>query len=187
MLSARSLISAAGTASRMIRTHVNYPSNRASRTSLSSVLRCALSTTPDGDTSGSHLTAKELISSAIRAPISTDFRTSTSATFSDGHSESVKPTDRDVEISSLKDTIKNNSDELKDLLRKIEALADEQRQELLKSSRDEPLLKSYENNLSYMRKREDRLATEILELKTELRALKNPNEPADAPVPAQGI
>jgi hypothetical protein len=195
MFSVRSLISAAGgSATRMIWTYVQYPTNRASisrTTPLSSFLRRrALSTTPpDGDTSGgSHSTTKELISSAIRAPISTDFHTSASATFSDGHSESsVKSTDRDVEIRSLKDTIKNNHNDLEDLLRKIEALAYEQQQELLKSSRDEPMLKSIENNLSDLRKREDRLAAEILELKAELRALKNPKVPADALVPARGI
>ncbi len=93
MFLVRSLISAAGTASRMIRTYVHNPTNRASsRTPLSSVLRCALSTTPDSDTSDSHLstTKKKMtievgdnpinippdIPSVIKAPDSADLGTS---------------------------------------------------------------------------------------------------------------
>ena len=199
MFSVRSLISAAGTASRMIGTYVHYPTNRASRTPLSSVLRCALSTTPDSDTSGSHSTKKLSIkvgdntinnlpgiSSVIQSSLSADSNSSVSA-----KSSLNKPMDRDVEIRSLKDTIKNKDAVIMRLAEEI-ASATKRRDKLL----EKKVLTTNETNrlrviekedLPDMRGREKRLATEILELKNELSALTHPKEPADVSVTAQGI
>ena len=114
--SRRSLISAAGTVS-WIGTYINNPTNRAFFTPHSSVLRYFLSTTPDKDTSGStsQLTTTKMtnmmkvgdnpinilpkISSVIQAPLSADSNISASAKSSD--TKRHKPTDRDVEITSV--------------------------------------------------------------------------------------
>ncbi len=118
MFSARSLISSSGTAYRIIRTYVNYPTNRhSSLTPLSSFLRrCALSTTPEiiSDTSGSHSTKKLTMkvgdnpinslpdmSSVIQASSSADLVTSVSA-----KSSLYKPMDRDKKMADLEDRIK---------------------------------------------------------------------------------
>ena len=119
--SRRSLISAAGTVSR-IGTYINNPTNRAFFTPHSFVLRYFLSTTPDKDTSGSvsHLTTTEKkmtkimkvgdnpinilpeISSVIH---SADLGTSVSAKSSD--TKRYKPIDRDERMAYLEDTIKS--------------------------------------------------------------------------------
>ena len=198
MFSARSLISAAGTASRMIRTYVNYPTNRASRTPLSSFLRrCALSTTPDSDTSGSHSKKKMTIKvgdnpinispdipNVIQSSLSADSNSSVTA-----KSSLNKPMDRDERMAYLEGSIESKEAALVRLSSKTEALADERRVllKLPESSRDVLLLKSIDDDLLDMREDKKRLATEIEELKAELSALKYPKEPADAPVPAQGI
>ncbi len=128
---ARSLISAAGTASRKVGTYVNYPTgtNRAFRTPLSSFLTCALSTTPDNisDISDSHLTTmtttttttkKKLtmkvgddpttvlpeISSVLQTSHSAELGTDAS---SDTQSESLKPMDRDKKMAYLEEMVKN--------------------------------------------------------------------------------
>ena len=196
MFLARSLISAAGTASRMIRTYVHYPTNRASsRTPLSSVLRCALSTTPDSDTSGSHSTMtikvgvnpiniSPDIPNVIQSSLSADSNSSVTA-----KSSLNKPMDRDERMAYLEGSIESKEAALVRLSSKTEALADERRVllKLPESSRDVLLLKSIDDDLPDMREDKKRLATEIEELKAELSALKYPKEPADAPVPAQGM
>ena len=199
MFLARSLISAAGTASRM---YVHYPTNRASRLPLSSVLRCALSTTPDSDTSGSHSTKKMTIKvgdnpinispdipSVIQSSLSADSNSSVTAKSSDTQSESLKPMDRDVEIRSIKETIKNKDADLVSLSKKIDSLVDEQLaiRRLPEASRDIALLDSIEKVIPKMRIREDRLVAEIAKHEAELSELKNPKELVDAPVPAQGM
>ncbi len=123
MFSARFLITATrGTASRMI--------GRPFRASLSSFLRCALSTT--GDTSGSHLTKKvgdspinilPDISSTIKASDTANFVTSTYVKISDIQSDKSKPMDRDVEIRSLKDTIKSKDVALMRLSEEISSVS----------------------------------------------------------------
>ena len=111
--SRRSLVSAAGTVSR-IGTYINNPTNKAFFTPHSFVLRCFLSTTPDKDTSDSvtHLTTTKKkkmtkmmkvgdnpinilpkISSVIH---SVDLGTSVSAKSSDTNRH--KPIDRDERI-----------------------------------------------------------------------------------------
>ena len=202
--SRRSLNSAAGTVSRI--GYINNPTNRAFFTPHSFVLRYFLSTTPDKDTSGSGSLEKSVDLKKVKMTIkvgdnpnpnpnpqissvihSADLVTSVSAKSSD--IKKYKPVDRDVEIRSLKDTIKNKDVALMSLSRKIESLADERRA-LLKlpvSSRNGPLLKEIEEDVSDMKKREARLVAEIAEHKAELRQLNNPKELADAPVPAQGI
>ena len=198
MFSARSLISAAGTASRMIRTYFHYPTNRASsRLPLSSVLRCALSTTPDSDTSGSHSTKNMTIKdgdnpinispdipNVIQSSLSADSNSSVTA-----KSSLNKPMDRDERMAYLEGSIESKEAALVILTSKTEALADERRAmlKLPESSRDGQLLKSIDDDLLDMREDKKRLATEIEELKAELSALKYPKEPADAPVPAQGM
>ena len=205
MFSVRSLFSAAGTASRIFGTYVHYPTNGASHTPLSSFLRRALSTTPDSDTSGSHSTKKKIkmmtinvednpinISpkiSSIKSSHSADLGTSASAKSFDTQSESLKPMDRDVEIRSLKDTIKNKDAVIMRLSEEI-ASATKRRDKLLEKevltiNETNRLRVIEEEDLPDMRKREDRLVTEIAELKAELSAPKHPKEPADALV--QGI
>ena len=209
MFSVRSLISAAGTASRMIGTYVNYPTNRASRTPLSSVLRCALSTTPDSDTSGSHSTKKkikkettklkvgvntinippDIPSVILSSSLSADLGTTASAKSSVTQSESLKPMDRDERMAYLEETIKNKDADLRGISTKIDSLVDEQLaiRRIPEASRDNALLDSIEKVIADMKVREKRFATEIVELKAELSALKHPKELAGAPVPPQGM
>ena len=202
MFLARSLISAAGTASRRSRAYLNYPTNRPSRTPLSSVLRCALSTTPDGDTSGSHSTKNMTIKvgdspinispeiSSIQSSHSADSNSNVSAKSSDTQSESLKPMDRDVEIRSIKETIKNKDADVVSLSKKIDSLFDEQlaiRRKPEASSRDIALLDSIEKVIADMREDKKRLVAEIAKHEAELSELKNPKELVNAPVPAQGM
>ena len=206
--SRRSLISAAGTVSR-IGTYINNPINRAFFTPYSFVLRCFLSTTPDKDTSGSvsHLTTKKKKKMTTKMmmkvgdnPISilpktssvihsADLGTSVSAKSSD--TKRYNPVDRDVEISSLKDTIKSKDVALMSLLKEIASATEKQAQLLEKavlSSNESRLLRVIEDvNLPDMRKDKDRLVAEIAKHETELNRLKHPMELVDAPVPAQGI
>ena len=206
--SRRSLISAAGTVSR-IGTYINNPTNKAFFTPHSVVLRCFLSTIPDKDTSGSvsHLTTtkkkKKMTKMMMKVgdnPInilpktssvihSADLGTRVSVKSSD--SKKLKPVDRDVEMSSLKDTIKSKDADLRSLSKEIASAPKKQAQLLEKavlSSNESRLLRVIEDvNLPDMKGREKRLVAEIAEHKAEFRQLNNPKELADAPVPAQGI
>ena len=186
--SRRSLISTAGTASR-IGAYVSNPTNRAFFTPHSFALRYFLSTAPDNDTSGCGSLEKSAdlkkinttirvgdnpinilpkISSVIQAPLSADSNTSASAKSSD--TKRHKSIDRDERMANLKEIIKSKDAALSNLSRKFESLADERRAllKLPESSRDSLLLKSIEEDLPDMRKREDRLVADIAELKVEL-------------------
>ena len=207
--SRRSLISAAGTVS-WIGTYINNPTNRAFFTPHSFVLRYFLSTTPDKDTSGSGSLEKSAdlkkikmtikvgdnpinilpkISSVIQAPLSADFGTIASVKSSDTQSESLKPMDRDKKMAYLEEIIKNKDAALMSLSRKIESLADERRAllKLPESSRNGPLLKEIEEDVTDMKKDKARLVADVAKHETELNQLKHSKELADAPVPAQGI
>ena len=204
--SRRSLISAAGTVSR-IGTYINNPTNRAFFTPHSFVLRCFLSTTPDKDTSGSGSLEKSADLKKIKMTIkvgdnpinilpkissvihSADFGTIASVKSSDTQSESLKPMDRDKKMAYLEEIIKNKDAALMSLSRKIESLADERRAllKLPESSRNGPLLKEIEEDVTDMKKDKARLVADVAEHKAELNQLNNPKELADAPVPARGI
>ena len=196
MFSVRSLISAASTASRMIRTYIHYPTNsKPSRTPLSTFLRrCALSTTPDnisGDGTDSGLLEglpsdskkKKEAEKNTQASLSADSSTSTTS------SNILTASARDKRMAFLEDKIKIKDTALVSLSNKIEAFVDERRVlfELPESPRNELRLKSIGEDLADMRKREDRLTAEIAELKTEVKELKNTKEPPVATVTALGI
>ena len=195
--SRRSLVSAAGTVSR-IGTYINNPTNKAFFTPHSFVLRYFLSTTPDKDTSGSvsHLTTTTKTMKVGDNPInilpktssvihSADLGTSVSAKSSD--IKKYKPVDGDVDISSLKGTIKSKDADLRSLSKEIASALKEQARLLKKavlSSNESRLLRVIEDvNLPDMKKERARLVAEIAKHETELNRLKHPMELVDAPVP----
>ena len=200
----RSLISAAGaTASRMIGTNVHYPTNKASRTPLSSFLRCALSTTtPESETSGgSHLSTATTIKMMkvgdnpiniapdIPSVIPSSSLPADSSTSASAKSSLNKPMDRDERLAYLEEMIKDAA-----LMRLAEEIASATQmrdklleKEVLTTTETHRLKVIEEVDLPDMRKDRDRLAREIVELKAELSELKHPKELADAPVPEHGI
>ena len=102
-----------------------------------------------------------------------------------------KPMDRDERIAYLDKMIKKKdavimkvSEEIASATKRRDKLLDK---EVLTTNDTNRLRVIEEEDLPYMRKERDRLATEIVELKAELSALKHPKELADAPVPAQGM
>ena len=98
--------------------------------------------------------------------------------------------DRDDErMTYLEDMIKSKDAALMSISKKLDVLIDERRalRKLPESSRIGLMLKETEEDMTEMRKREDRLVADIVEQKAELRQLKNLKEPADVLVPAQGI
>ena len=97
--------------------------------------------------------------------------------------------DRDERIAYLEDEIKKNTADLRDLSKKIEALADVRRaMRQLTESLDEKQMKDIDEDLSDIKGREKRLLTENAELKAELSELRNPKGVlVDAPVPVQGM
>ena len=141
--SRRSLISAAGTVSR-IGTYVNNPTNRLYFNPHSYVLRCTLSTTFDSDTYGSGSLEKSAdstktttkminvgdnpinilpeISSVIQAPLSA------SAISFDTPPRRYKPMDRDERMAYLEDTIKSSYAALMRLSEEIASVINERAQ-----------------------------------------------------------
>ncbi len=98
--------------------------------------------------------------------------------------------DRDVEIAYIKETIKSKDAILMSLARKIEVLGYERwvlRKLPEADNSNIQQLKDVEEDLIGMRKREDRLAAEVTELKGDLSALKNPKENGCVNPPVQGI
>ena len=128
--------------------------------------------------------------SSIQSSHSADSNSNVSAKSSDTQSESLKPMDRDVEIRSIKETIKNKDADVVSLSKKIDSLFDEQlaiRRKPEASSRDIALLDSIEKVIADMREDKKRLVAEIAKHEAELSELKNPKELVNAPVPAQGM
>ena len=152
-----------------------------------------------GSGSGSPEASSELVSnstgkvggqSKLSDLLSADSGSSTTlAESSESPPKKPKLMDRDEKIAYLEDMIKNKDATLTSLSEEIKKLAEERRAmlKLPESSRDGLLLKSIDDDLPDMRKDRDRLAAEILKHEAGLNALKNPKEPADAPVPAQGM
>ena len=211
--SRRSLISTAGGTLSWIGMYVSNPTHRAFFTP-PFVLRYFLSTTPDKDTSGSgsvsHLTTTNMtkimkvgdipnnilpeISSVMQTPLSADSSKnimSASAISSGTPPRRYDPVDRDVEISSLKDTIKSKDVALMSLSEEIASVINERarllKKEVLSSNESRRLIVIEAEDLPYMRKDKDRLVAEIAKHEAELSQLKHPKELIDAPVPAQGI
>ena len=99
--------------------------------------------------------------------------------------------DRDVEISSLKDTIKSKDVALMSLSEEIASVINERarllKKEVLSSNESRRLIVIEAEDLPDMRKERGRLVAEIADHKAELNQLKRPKELVDAPVPAQGM
>lgn len=207
MFLARNLVSAAGTFSRMTRTYVNYPMNRASRAPLSSFLRrCSFSTTPDNissGTSGSNSTTTN-IKDATSKPIVGDNTINSSPDITGVNLPSslssdlgisapaktflYKTMDRDERIAYLEETIKNKDAVLMRLAKEIASAAKRRNllleKEVLTTNEAKHLRVIEEEYLPDMIGRGKKFATENSELKAEL---KHPKEPAYAPLFAQSM
>ena len=133
------------------------------------------------------------ISSVMQTPLSADSSKnimSASAISSGTPPRRYDPVDRDVEISSLKDTIKSKDVALINLSEEIASATKERAQlhkkDLLSRNESRRLEVIEAEDLPYMRIDKARLVAEIAKHETELSQLKHPKELADAPVPAQG-
>ncbi len=99
--------------------------------------------------------------------------------------------DSDERMAYLEFMINAKDDDLKSLPKEI-ASATKKRDTLLEkeeelTTNESKRLKVIEEDISSMRRREDRLVAEIVKHEAELNRLKNQKEIVDASVPAQGI
>ena len=145
---------------------------------------------PEASELASNSTGKVGGQSKLSDLLSADSGSSTTlAKSSESPPKKPKLMERGEKIAYLEDMIKNKDATLTSLSEKIEALAEERRalRKLQETIQIGFQLKDIEVDLSDMKEDKKRLVAEIADLKTEMSQLKNPKEPADAPVPARGM